>query len=127
MKLAIPVWLGRVSPVFDVAGQLLVVDLQHGREVGRQEVALGEVPPEARISRLVELGVNTLVCGAISRPLEFTLAAAQINVIARVCGKVEDVLHAFCMGTLADDKFSIPGCCGRRRRFRGRSRRGGTG
>jgi predicted Fe-Mo cluster-binding NifX family protein len=67
MKLAIPVWQGRISPVFDVAGQLLLVELADGREVARSEQMVGETTVEERARKLVELGVETLICAGISQ------------------------------------------------------------
>ena len=58
MKFAIPVWQGRISPVFDVAGQLLLVELANGREVARHEQMVDETTADERVRRLVELGVR---------------------------------------------------------------------
>lgn len=125
MRVAVPVWQGRVSPVFDVAGQLLVVELVDGLERCRRECPLPDADPEQRAARLAELRVETLVCGAISRPLEAMLAERGIRVHGRRCGAVEDVLGAFVAGTLGDARYAMPGCCGQeRRRFRGGCRRG---
>jgi predicted Fe-Mo cluster-binding NifX family protein len=126
MKLAIPVWQDRVSPVFDVAGQLLLVEFEASEEIERRQESLPEESTEQRIHRLQNLGVGTLICGAISRPLEALLASAGIRIVSQVCGNVEEVLQAFRSGKLEDDRFAMPGCCGRRRRRQhGRCRRGG--
>jgi len=126
MIVAIPVWQGRVSPVFDVAEQLLVVEYGGSAETTRRQEALSEQTPERRAERLRSLGVQTLICGAVSRPLEVLLAASRIEVIPRICGDVEEVLQAFLSTGLRDDRFAMPGCCGQRqRRRRGRCRRGG--
>jgi predicted Fe-Mo cluster-binding NifX family protein len=123
MKLAIPVWLGRISPVFDVAGQLLLVELADGREVGREEHPISETTLDERARRLAELGVETLICAGVSQSLEAVLADCGIRVIARVCGDVEEVLAAFQAGSLGEEQFAMPGCC-RRRQWR---HRGGCG
>jgi predicted Fe-Mo cluster-binding NifX family protein len=126
MKLAIPVWQGRLSPVFDVAGQLLLVELTDGQEIAREEQIIQERTPDQRAEKLAELGVGTLICAGISQSLEAMLANAGIRVIARVCGGVEDVLAAFVGGRLGEERFAMPGCCGQRRqRHRGGSRRRG--
>lgn len=129
MKLAIPVWQGRISPVFDVAGQLLLVELVDGREVARQERMVDETAADERSRKLAELGVETLICAGISQLLETGLADRGIRVIARVCGNVEEVLAAFVAGRLSQSRFAMPGCCGqRRRRHRGNcGRRGQSG
>ena len=123
MKVAIPTWSGRVSPVFDVARVLLLVDFDGDAEAHRQEAALEETEFAARVRRVAQLGAEVLICGAISMPLEAMLVSAGVRVIPHTCGPAEDVLRAFASGRLTDEAFLMPGCCGRRRR-RGR-RRGG--
>lgn len=125
MKVAIPVWQGRVSPVFDVAGQLLLVELVEGVETFRRKCRLADAEPQRRAAQLAEFRVEALICGAISRALEALLAENGIQVYGRVCGDVDDVLGAFVAGRLSDSEYAMPGCCGqKRRRFRGGCRRG---
>ena len=124
MRVAISHWQGRVSPVFDVAGNVLLVDVADGREQARENVAINAAQPQARVSLLSEHGAKVLICGAISWPLEMAVSAAGIEVIPQTCGDVESVLAAFINGRLQQDEFLMPGCCGRRRRFRVRCRRG---
>jgi len=120
MRIALPVWQDRISPVFDVAGQLLLVDVADGCEIMRDAKMLNAATPEARIAHLRELGVETLICGGISQPLELGLADHGIRVTARVCGNVEEILAAFLAGRLRESRFAMPGCCGRRRQGMGR-------
>ena len=124
MRVAIPHWQGRVSPVFDVAGNVLLVDVADGKEQARQNIAVEMDQPQARASLLTGHGATVLICGAISWPLEMALAGAGIEVIPQTCGDVEQVLAAFINGQLQQDAFLMPGCCGRRRQFRARCRRG---
>jgi predicted Fe-Mo cluster-binding NifX family protein len=119
MIVAIPVWQGRVSPVFDVAEQVLLVELDRSVEKSRREEPLSEEMPERRADHIALMRVNTLICGAISRPLESLLTARGVRVIPRVCGNVDEVLGAFNAEQLQDERFAMPGCCtGRRRRER---------
>ena len=127
MKVAIPTWTGRVSPVFDVARRLLLVTLEGDREVSREETVIEDTQLMARVKRVTQLGVDVLICGAISMPLEAMLASAGVRVIPHTCGTVEDIVQAFASGQLTEDTFLMPGCCGRRRRFRGRHRGGRAG
>lgn len=124
MRIGIPTWRGRISPVFDVAGNLLLVDAQEGRVTRREEAAVGASDLAARAKRVAELGTNVLICGALSWPLEAMLASAGVRVIPQTCGPVEDVLRAFLSGQLTQQAFLMPGCRGRRHRFRGGRRRG---
>ena len=115
MKVAVPTWTGRVSPVFDVAKRLLLVTLEGDGEVSREEAAIEETQPMARAKRITQLGVDVLICGAISMPLEAMLVSGGVRVIPHTCGTVEDIVLAFASGQLTDETFLMPGCCGRRR------------
>ena len=120
MRLAIPVWNDRVSPVFDTAGRLLLLDLADGVERGRQVVEVAQASsPAERAKRLAELGVNVLVCGAISRPLAGCVSAAGIAIVPWVAGPVEEVLRAYLVGKLSEPRWRMPGCGARRQRHRG--------
>jgi predicted Fe-Mo cluster-binding NifX family protein len=126
MKVAIPHWQGRVSPVFDAASRLLLVEAMEGGESGRAEWVLSATDPAMRAGELQRSGADVLICGAISRPLEVAVTAAGIRVIAQICGQVEEVISAFLGGRLSDPVYLMPGCCGRRRRFRGGAGSGGS-
>jgi predicted Fe-Mo cluster-binding NifX family protein len=116
MRLAIPVRNDRVSPVFDTASRLLLLDLSDGIEQTRQTVEVSQTTfPTERARRLAELGVNVLVCGAISRPLAGFLSAAGIVVIPWVSGAPEEVLRAYLTDRLSDSCWRMPGCGGRHR------------
>lgn len=132
MNVAIPTLADRVSPVFDVAQTMVLVDLDGDRERSRQTVPLHSRDLGRRVAELTQHGVNVLICGAISRPLEALLRAAAIEVVPQTCGAVEEVLRAFVAGRLHEPEFLMPGCCGRRRRGwcgdgGGRRRAGGRG
>jgi predicted Fe-Mo cluster-binding NifX family protein len=119
---AIPDWEGRVSPVFDVAGRLLVAQVVSGLpDVFRHEQLLAQTPT-ARASQLAEWGVKTLLCGGISSGLRETLERADITVIPHICGGVQEVLQAYLENRLSDERFAMPGCCRGRPRCRARRR-----
>jgi len=120
MRIAIPDWQGRISPVFDAAKKVLLVDVEGDRQVGRSEHRLAHLDPLLRAKEVAELGADMVICGAVSWPLEMALRSAGVGLIAQTCGPVEDVLDAFLSGQLTDEAYLMPGCCGRRRRFRGR-------
>ncbi|MDZ7616968.1 MAG: NifB/NifX family molybdenum-iron cluster-binding protein [Patescibacteria group bacterium] len=127
-KVAVPEWQGRVSPVFDVAARVLLVDLRGETKPGQPHVeGLGGTSPRERVQRLVQWRVDVLVCGAISWPLEALLAAEGVRVIANICGPVQEVIQAFHDGTLEDGQFAMPGCCRKRRHGQRRRCHGGGG
>jgi predicted Fe-Mo cluster-binding NifX family protein len=118
MKVAIPQWQDRVSPVFDSATRLVVVEIVRGRAQDRSEWPLIACDPTRRAAELLQSGANVLICGAISWPMEIAVRSAGIQIVAQICGQVEEVLNAFLEDRLSDSAFLMPGCCGLRRRYR---------
>ena len=102
--------MGRVSPVFDVARLLLLVDIEGSREVARSDQIVEPSDPFALAHRFRQLGVTVLICGAISKPVKAVLRAEGIKVIDQVCGNSEAILQAFQEGRLGEQAFLMPGC-----------------
>jgi len=127
MKVAVPEWQGRVSPVFDVAEHVLLVDSDDENGGSRRVESLGSTALHERVRRLAELGVDVLVCGAISAPLSTLLASQGIKVIPLICGDVDEIVRAFCEGSFEEEQFAMPGCCRKGRFARHRHRRRGGG
>jgi len=123
MKIAIPIYNGNVSNVFDFAHRLSVVDIENGREVNRSEVELKAESLPQRAGGLKNLRVDVLICGAISRALATMITASEIEVLAFVTGRVDDVLGAYLTGQLAKSQFTMPGCWPGARKGFGRGRR----
>lgn len=116
MKIAVTTWNQRVAPVFDTAREILLAEVASGRIAdSRQEILAGNLPVQ-KVLRLVELGVDTLICGAISRPVRAMVAGYGIGVIAYVAGEPVAVIQAWCRNALDGDIFSMPGCRRRGRR-----------
>jgi predicted Fe-Mo cluster-binding NifX family protein len=120
MKTAFAYWDDRISPVFDIARRIRVVEADSGRIVAETGEVLADDLPAQKALRLVELGVDTLVCGAISRSFQERIAAYGIQVIPFVAGDLSEVIQAWLGGNLERNTFAMPGCCGR-----GRGRRRG--
>lgn len=128
MKIGVPIWAGRVSPVFDTAETLLVVNVDGGRQVSRERVGLPKGPLHDRVNRLAASEIDVLLCGAISRPLYDMLVAAGIDVNPFLSGEVDALLESALQRGTIDRRFLMPGCGGRgRRRRSGRHRARGKG
>jgi predicted Fe-Mo cluster-binding NifX family protein len=115
MKVAIPQWQGRVSPVFDASTRLLLIDIADGRLAGRLELSLPLEDPLSRSRRLAVLGVDVLICGAVSSVLAAAVSARGIEILACTCGPVEAVINAFLENRLSNSRFLMPGCNKRQR------------
>ncbi len=121
MKVGISVWEDKISPVLDGCKRLLVLKIEDGKEIGRDEVELLETYLPFRARKIAGLGLDVLICGAVSRPLAVMLTNSGISLAGWANGCVNDVLMAFLNGELETSDFAaLPGICGRRggRRFR---------
>ncbi len=115
-KAAFTSWDGHIAPVFDTASEALVVEVADGRISSEVSVALPQNLPLQKILTLVDLGVKTLVCGAISRQMHELVSSYSITVVPFVAGPLSEVVSAWFFGKLDGDAYIMPGCCGRRRR-----------
>ena len=124
MRIGIAHWQSRVSPVFDVADRLLLIDLDGGREQHRENVMLIRRDPFERAKEVSGFCVEILLCGAVSRVMETALINAGVQVFSFICGDLETILAAFLMEKLSDDRFLMPGCRGKRKSLHFRLGRG---
>lgn len=121
MKVALPVWQGQVSSVFDFAHKLLVIGLENGEEKDRREIVLVEQSGPERAALLKQLGVDVLICGAISRPLAEMINGSGIQVLPFVKGSTEQIMNAYKTGRLSQPQYALPDFWpGARRGFRRR-------
>lgn len=114
MKTVIPIYKNRISPVFDWCRNLLLVEIQSGRELGRSKVAAANIDQVRQADQLVELGVGLVVCGGISKTLIGLLETRGIRTISGVSGNIDDVVAALRTEVLLHPRFVMPGFSGYR-------------
>ncbi|MDT8390652.1 MAG: NifB/NifX family molybdenum-iron cluster-binding protein [Lentisphaeria bacterium] len=117
MRIALAVLNNRIAPVFDTARHLIVFD--DNDEKVRREVSLIEEVPLHRARQLADIGVNVLICGAVSRPLRAMIQAWGVEIHPFVSGDVTDILQAYRDGRLDTPDFAMPGCRGMRHQHAG--------
>lgn len=118
--IAFTIWRDRISPVFDSSQNVLILDIENGAEISRHPVTLETHASSSRARELAELGVQVLVCGAISLPFANAIESMGINIIPFVAGDINPVICSFLEGTVQSSNFRMPGCRRKsRRRFRG--------
>ena len=110
MRIAVPIWNDKVSPVLDAATRLLIVDVEDKKETSRFEVHLNERDLLRRCFRIRDMEVDILICGAVSQPLLSMLTASDIDIITEIAGQTEDILTAYLKGGLFQPRFLMPGC-----------------
>jgi predicted Fe-Mo cluster-binding NifX family protein len=100
MKVAIPTFGPRVSPRFDYAPGLLLINLEDGKVVGSERFSLQAWDRFQRLQKLRELGVQTLICGGIDGNSAQILSDYGIRVIAWVAGEADEAIQFFLEGKL---------------------------
>jgi|GEM_PF-380288 len=121
MKVGITIWNERIAPVFDVAGNVYIVDAARNTATG-ETISLPQAP-FANIDALLRSGVEVLVCGAISRPVLRSAQRAGLKVVPFASGSIGEIVAAWNAGELEAAARTMPGCgC----KQRGRRNRGGN-
>jgi len=110
MKIAISIWNKSVSNVFDFSTELLLLEFDNSQEISRASVELSEQSLVHKANKLRSLGVDVLICGAISREMLCSISDSKIEVLSYVTGSIDDVLDAYLGGELDAAKFIMPGC-----------------
>lgn len=125
MILAVPVHQQRVSPLFDVAARVRVVEFGDLGRADRGTLLLEGMNAVQRVTLLKRVGVQCLICAGISGSCSALLRGAGIQLVDGVVGNVDDVVDAHQGGTILEERFRMPGGGGAWRHRRGR--RGGRG
>jgi len=114
MKIAIPEYRGRVSPVFDTCQRILVFQIANrGVPIPLGGHDWSYLPLPIRANRLRQMGIDVLLCGGISGWLARQIECLGIRLIPWLAGEVHPVLDAFVVGSLPDRRFAMPGSWGK--------------
>ena len=115
MHIAIATWQNRISPLFDTARNLLIIQLENNAEQRRFEIGLPGQLPALRVMCMQEYNVEVLICGAISQNLFGLCERAGIKTISWISGPLDKVLESYLANDLPNPDLSLPGYCGKRR------------
>ncbi len=116
MRLALSVFKDCISTVFDAADQFLIVETDGTNNYRRISEKFLATDPTGRAAQLKNQSVDVLICGAISRPMQFAIISQGITVHSFIRGEVNHIIEAYQNNQLGGTAFLLPGC---RRRARG--------
>jgi predicted Fe-Mo cluster-binding NifX family protein len=109
MRLAIPIFHHRVSPLLDTCTRLLIIDFEDQAEVDRREVVFDMYSPSERLEILKKLNPDAVICCGISEVFDRMLQAASIRLVCGIAGDVQQVVEAFLCNRLDAPCFRMPG------------------
>ncbi len=90
-----------MCPRFDRASALIVIDVRESREEGREVLDISAWPAHGRAVRVAQLGVDQLICGAISNFDEAGFDESPVRLVPRVAGPVDAVIQAILSGAIS--------------------------
>jgi predicted Fe-Mo cluster-binding NifX family protein len=109
MRIAISIWEDKISPLFDTASKLLIIENETQKESYRYEVHLLKQDLSKKCRFMQSLQIDVLICGAVSRQFSEMLMASGIEVISGISGPARDVLETYQQGKPLHSKFFMPG------------------
>lgn len=109
VRVAIPIFRSRVSPVFDSCTRVLLVDIEHNQEIERSEIYLDGLSLTERTTVLQKTSVETIICSGISDMFQSMLQGIKICLITGIAGEVDRVVSAYLSKRLNEPQFFMPG------------------
>jgi predicted Fe-Mo cluster-binding NifX family protein len=100
MRVSIATCYDRVCPRFDCADTLIVIDIRSNREEGHEVLDISAWPAHGRPARVAQLGVDQLICGALSSFDEAGFDESPVRLVPRVSGPVATVIRAILSGSI---------------------------
>ncbi len=109
IRVAIPTFKNRVSPVIDSCTHMLIVDIARSVEMERENVFLGDMSLAERFSIVKQLDVRVVICGGISEAFATMLKSFDVQLIDGIVGDIDVVLSAFKKDQLNSPTYYMPG------------------
>ena len=100
MRIAIPCWEDRISPLLDAARDLLILEVDGSEVKMRMSFSIADTTSLEKVGFLKKKNVMVLLCSAISDRLLDMLRANDIQVYPQNTGHVDEVIEALLQGRL---------------------------
>jgi len=109
LKVAFTIWGNRISPVFDSARKLFIVETKDNKIISTQYEPFESV--DSDLTHMINgLGINVLICGAISKRFSDIIEISEIELIPFITGYVDAVLESYMKNNEIVAEFFMPGC-----------------
>ncbi len=85
------------------------MDIDAGEVLSQQEIDFAEKLASLRVAQLKGLGIDTLICGAISEPVAMMVQHSGIELLSGIRGSIDDVVSAYMDSRLDRPHYRLPG------------------
>ena len=109
MNIAVTIWGNRVSPVFDSAKNLMIVQVGDRQISERDYDQVDFSTMDQCLSVLKKHQVDVLICGAITDVQSETVRAASVRLFPFISGQAEAVLESFMQDQAQITQYLMPG------------------
>ena len=123
MRVAVPIWENKISPVLDTAEKIRIYEIEDGVMVPKEELIMKSHVDD--IALFIADRANVIICGAVSGNLDARLKDLGVKVHSWIMGEIDYILNCYVNGNINRKEHSMPGC--RRNRYKccaGRKNRG---
>ncbi len=121
MKVAFTAWEDKISPVFNSTRMLLIVDIDNTEIISRRYEAFNPKIIFCLADILINLKIDVLICGAISKIPARIIEDSGVNLIPFIGGNIEDILVSYVKEKRVISTFLMPGCNPKRNKTRNRN------
>jgi predicted Fe-Mo cluster-binding NifX family protein len=95
--------------VFVSCTRVLLVDIDHSKEIERSEIYHDELSMTERTAILKKLKIKTIICSGISEILHNMLQSVKISLTTGIAGEIDQVVAAYLSKKLNEPRFHMPG------------------
>jgi predicted Fe-Mo cluster-binding NifX family protein len=95
MRVAIPVFQSKISPRFDSTQEFVLLEIEKNKVMKREDLPTKGWPLSAKLKQIVDLSVDTLICGGIDLESMKQLNFSGIKVYSWITGEVDDVVACY--------------------------------
>ncbi|MBN2160134.1 MAG: hypothetical protein JW807_12120 [Spirochaetes bacterium] len=116
--IALPVYQERVSPLMDVSSKYAIYETIDGVIQHRSDISLAASGELQRVEKLKELGVTTIICGAVSCCVADMIVEKGMRLLPMIYGSIDEIVEKYLNHTLSSDGQSTAdsACRGKKRR-----------
>jgi predicted Fe-Mo cluster-binding NifX family protein len=108
-RIAVPVFMGRVSPVLDSCDQLFMLEPGDKQQPAHRTVPMKGLSIYERTGEIKKLGIRFIICGAVSESFYNLLREAGIDLRCGISGDIDEIIQAYRNGKLDQARFRMPG------------------
>lgn len=108
-RIALPTFQAHISPVLDACQDLVVIDIEDGKEIQRMTISLAGMSRAERAEMMARRRVDAIICAGISDLMSRYVESRGINLISGIAGDVDRIIEAYCHHRLCEECYRMPG------------------